>query len=499
MAGSSLTITTTTATGIASIAVDRRLRLRLDRVRGAPLPSADARSPDKSQRDARAIGVVGEMIAYRVSRGWVMVAVATAVTLAATAPAHAQTATIERFRAECRKQFADLRGPDQQEVAADHVRDCVQTRMQALGETAEASPANADQPVHLTESTAWLVGPTKGPARAKGVIYFVAGYSPARPMIDDFHLVPYFLKSLADDGWDVVRAKLPENVVGPRGLGSVWGGAQAIRQRVAALKAQGYKRVVTAGHSWGGWAAMLAASDGGGGDAVMLSAPNTFGPHTIGSAARSNPAFHQIVDAFAAALGKDRRPTVLILPDDNVWDPDPAVRGRIAEQYFTQANIPNLDITKPPGFFGHYADWLPIFDYGYGACLRAFLDNPAAKAACAPPPLVNTDFRSIVEMKQLADASARRIAAATPLVGRRFVAYTLEDMDNKHFDYVSPAERVTMESDHVAREQVAFRNGQQCIVQVCSILLRWSDHEILEFDPRSGSIKAWWTEDTSQL
>lgn len=439
------------------------------------------------------------MIANLVTRGSVMIAAAIALTLVVSASARAQDTQADRFRAECRKQFAYLRGPGQADIVANHVRACVQEKLLAQAQDAMVAPTAADQPIPLIETQAWLIGPAKGPARAKGVIYFVAGYSPGRPMIGGFRLVPYYLKSLADDGWDVVRAKLPPDIIGQRGLEFVGRGAQTIRQRVAALKAQGYKRVVAAGHSWGAWAAMLAATDSGAGEAVLLSAPNTFGPRIATLTGQPNPAFHQIVDQFAPALSNDKLPTVLILPDDNVWDADPAARGRIADQYFAQANIPHLDITKPPGFFGHYAAWLPIFDYAYGACLRAFLDNPTATVACAPPKLVNTDFRSIASMTQVADLAGKRIDQATPLVGRQFVAYTLQDMDNKHFDYVSPTERVTMQSDQEMREPVAFRDGQHCAGQVCSVLVRWSDHEVLEFDPLSGGIRAWWTEDKSPM
>jgi hypothetical protein len=430
------------------------------------------------------------------ARRWV---VAATLLLAAAPSARAQNPMFEQFREECRQQYAYLRGPGQQQVVAEHVQACVREKIAAQAHNAEAAPAGSDQPIRLSESTAWLIGPNKGPAQAKGVVYFVAGYSPGRPMIDGFRMVPYFLKSMADDGWDVVRAKLPSDLVGPMlGVAYVGRGAQTIRERAAELKAQGYKRVVAGGHSWGAWAAMLAAGNGGAIDAVVLSAPNTFGPRLNLVNGAPNPNFPKIVSEFAPALAADKIPTVLILPDDNVWDADPAARGQIAEQYFAQARIPHLVIAKPPGFFGHYAGWLPVFDYAYGACVRAFLANPTASPTCAPPPLVNTDFRSITSLTQIPDAAGKRIVSAAPLVGRRFVAYTLQNVDNKHFDYVAPDQRVTMLSDQEVHEQVAFRDGRQCAGQTCGVLEQWSDHEILEFDPESGGIKAWWTEDTSR-
>ena len=429
-------------------------------------------------------------------RGWIAVALAICHTLATLPPARAQNPTIEQYRTECRDQYANMRGPGQRDIVAEHVRACVQAKMRARGQAAVAEPTASDQPLQLLETKAWLVGPTKGPARAKGVIYFVAGYSPERQMLDEFRLVPYYLKSLADDGWDVVRAKLPSDIAGRRGLENVGLGALAIGRRVAELNAAGYKRVIVAGHSWGAWAALLAARDGAAGDALLLSAPNTFGPQVFQTTGRPNPAFHRSLGAFGPALANDKTPTILILPDDNVWDPDPAARGQIAEQYFGGAHIPHLVITKPPGFFGHYAGWLPIFDYAYGGCMRAFLANPAAATSCAPPALANTDFRSIANLKQV--AQPHRIVSADSLLGRKFVVYTLKDIDNKYIEYVSSAERVTMLSDNVLREPIAFHDGQQCIAQGCGVLLRWSDHEVLEFDPATGATKAWWIENTAE-
>jgi hypothetical protein len=428
---------------------------------------------------------------------WITWAIAVCLTMGTTASLEAQDTLINRFRTECRARYAYLRGPGQRDTVVAHVRACVRARIEAAAHAAAVAPTASEKPIRLLESTPWLVRPNRGPAQAKGVIYFVAGYSPTR-MLDGFHLVPYFLKSLADDGWDIVFAKLPQDRVGEVGYEYVGGGAQTIRRRVAELKAQGYKRVIAGGHSWGGWAALMAARDGAAADALLISGPNTFGSRIAVLNGRPNAKFNQVLTEFGPVLNKNLTPTVMILPDDHDWDPDPGARGKIAEAHFTQANIPHLVIAKPPGFSGHYAAWLPIFDYAYGACIIAFLDRPAADtpaAPCAPPPLANDDFRSIVALKQVAGADQKRIVSDAPLLGKKFVAYTLYDVDNKHFDYVAPGERVTMLSDGEIRERVAFRDGLQCIGKTCSILVRWSESEILEFEPKSGAVKAWWIED----
>ncbi len=423
----------------------------------------------------------------------IAVAVAAGLGLAATASAFAQSRAA--LREECLAQYAYLRGPGQREVVAAHLRACIQAKVQALAHAAVTATTSSDAPLPLVESTPWLIGPSRGPALAKGVIYFVPGFTPEAISSEGYRLVPYYLKSLADDGWDVVLAKHPHAESGSFGFTSVGGAARTIRQRAVELKAQGYKRVVAAGHSWGGWAALLAARDGAPVDALLVSAPNTFGPRISPTTGRPNSDFRLVITEFGPVLGKIDIPTVLILPDDNVYDPDPAARGEIAEKLFVQSSVTHIVIAKPPGFFGHYAGWLPFFDYAYGACIRAFLAGPAAAAPCAPPPLADDDFRSIIATDQVADVDQKRISSAAPLVGRKFAAYTLQDMDNKHFDYVATGERVTMLSQDERRERVTFQNGLQCIGKTCSLLLRWSESEILEFDPKSGAIKAWWIED----
>jgi hypothetical protein len=47
--------------------------------------------------------------------------------------------------------------------------------------------------------------------------------------------------------------------------------------------------------------------------------------------------------------------------------------------------------------------------------------------------------------------------------------------------------------DHI--QNYLFRDGFHCIGEICSRLVGWSNRQILEFDPKSGAIKAWWIED----
>src|SRR5262249_4794185 len=131
----------------------------------------------------------------------------------------------------------------------------------------------------------WLVK-NNGPTTSKGIIYFIGGYVWPPPP-DGLGIVPYFFKTLGEQGWDVVRAKGPYRSALPPGVSQPLpsllapGAALFVKRRVSELRAQGYRRVILAGHSWGGWVLMIAdQSKGLGADALVLSAPGAYGPQS---------------------------------------------------------------------------------------------------------------------------------------------------------------------------------------------------------------------------
>src|SRR5580704_16161210 len=98
--------------------------------------------------------------------GFVSALVVTALSL--TNRAHAQEAAKERYREECRAQFANLRGPGQQEIVHAQVHACVVAKMASYIGKGVAPTSSFE----LLEFTPWLIT-NKGPAAAKGVVYFV--------------------------------------------------------------------------------------------------------------------------------------------------------------------------------------------------------------------------------------------------------------------------------------------------------------------------------------
>lgn len=152
-----------------------------------------------------------------------------------------------------------------------------------------------------------------------------------------------------------------------------------------------------------------------------------------------------------------------------------------------------LPFIKPPGFTGHLAGWLPIFDYAFGKCIAAFIENPSS-SPCTPPPLSNADFRSIVDIQQVAEAGSRGITSAESLVGKKFLAYTLSASVTQHYEYVSATQRKHMQGTGTTSEGVSFRKELHCVGSQCSKLLKWNDGQLLEFDAKGGRLVGWWVE-----
>jgi hypothetical protein len=179
-----------------------------------------------------------------------------------------------------------------------------------------------------------------------------------------------------------------------------------------------------------------------------------------------------------------------MFPDEEY---EPGGRGAIAEKHFAAVNVRYLIIDGPPGFSQLFAGWLPVLDYAFGKCIRAFLDG-ATSADCRLPALADDDFRSIVNIKQVKDIEEKRITSVERLVGKKFDVYAL-NAESRRYDYISGAERINLQPFEDRRENVTFRDGRLCAGAVCSTVVAWSNHEILEFETESGELKAWWIEE----
>ena len=177
----------------------------------------------------------------------------------------------------------------------------------------------------LVEFTPWLTT-RKGPEKAKGVVYFIRGWggvTTGGASLDEFQLVPYFVKTLADNGWDVIGAKFPNTPTKRHSADFVPAAVQFVDHRAKELKGEGYKRVVLVGHSWGAWVALAAAKAGTDVDAVMAMAPNSYGPKIV-FGNRHNPRYELNVKSFVPLTHAIKVPTILMLFDKDEFEGDRA-------------------------------------------------------------------------------------------------------------------------------------------------------------------------------
>ena len=152
------------------------------------------------------------------------------------------------------------------------------TLMAAALQSCATSPrAGSGEAFRLVEFTPWLATRC-APGDIQGVVYFVLGWN-RRPVIDRNRLAPYFVKTLSENCWDVIAAKVPEN-----------------------------------------------------------------------------------------------------LPNHDV-----------AKRAFEHNGVPHRIVDHPAAFNGHFAGWLPLYDYEFGRCIVSFMKNPKT-GACTLSALSSGDF-----------------------------------------------------------------------------------------------------------
>src|SRR5262245_31043560 len=89
-----------------------------------------------------------------------------------SAPGQSVEDLIERFRGECLAQSPQLKG---EELKA-RVRECINGKFIARARGASRQPVSPQSELKLVETSPWLSAPNRGPAEAKGIIYFIRGY-----------------------------------------------------------------------------------------------------------------------------------------------------------------------------------------------------------------------------------------------------------------------------------------------------------------------------------
>jgi pimeloyl-ACP methyl ester carboxylesterase len=340
----------------------------------------------------------------------------------------------------------------------------------------------------LFESVPWLVK-NQGPGTAKGVIYLIHGYARLTPIIDDYDGVQPFVIGLNRQGWDVIGAKVPNRASGALATDLIGAIGPGLPARADALRKQGYKRVVFGGQSWGAWLALVATTRHRmKADGLILIAPATYGARN-NKDGRPNPNYERNKSEFLPLIAADSTPSIVVFFKDD--DYDPGGRGAFTQSTFDKRGVPHILIDGPQGLVGHGASWFPLFDYAFGDCFATFLAAPAT-TTCRPPPLDDTDFRSVLAKSQIADAQSHPGVAPSGLAGRRFVRYSAGTAALLHFNGEQSFQVIAPSVS--AHRAVSSQNGALCLDNQCRDVAKWDSHRLISFDPKSGAATAWWIE-----
>ncbi len=206
----------------------------------------------------------------------------------------------------------------------------------------------------------------RGPQQAAGVVVWAHGYGgPDRDL--RAQPIPGFISALNNAGWDVLRF---DRHPGDDAL------HHALPKLVQALPAlRGYRQVVLAGQSRGGWQALLAAAvrpdlvDG-----VLATAPAAHGEVAEDRGTLALDDFRRHI----AALPPDRVRVLMAFFEGDEFDPSPAARAAALGGLARAAPTLALHTRGPARGHNGAVDWR--FTRDYAACVLTFFAAPEASA-----------------------------------------------------------------------------------------------------------------------
>ena len=238
-----------------------------------------------------------------------------------------------------------------------------------------------------------------GADHAKGVVVWSHGRS---INAEDYKSpTPVYLQALRDDGWDVMRFDRPSR------SDTLTSSTSRLIDYAAALKRKGYKQVVLAGQSFGGFLSLMAADGSADVDAVIATAPAAYGN------------FDDFYDSWRLNATKlypllehIKRARIMVFYFHND-DFDPGGRGERSRQILSQRRLGYAVVDQPAYLTTHWAASSGLFLRRFGACIRRFADDAklAGELVCSP----RWGTTPSAEMKlpsDLADSHPQHAAAA---------------------------------------------------------------------------------------
>jgi hypothetical protein len=139
-------------------------------------------------------------------------------------------------------------------------------------------------------------------------------------------------------------------------------------------------------------------------------------------------------------------------------------------------------------------------------CSRSFAKPPQIGDFFAPRRAIATqgrgDFRAILTAGQLGDWKSK-VATMPELIGRQFAVYpdgqvrkitSASETQVKGYGMGESVYTSSFRGDaYCVRARVKY-NQPQDTNEVCTKLVKWSDHELVALDEHSGNVVQWWIE-----
>lgn len=225
-----------------------------------------------------------------------------------------------------------------------------------------------------------------GPERAQGIVIWNHGISGTNPSWRA--QAPPALRLLQARGWDVIMLKrhhLAETIPGGPLIRSV----ERTLQEAAGQRRLGYRKVVLAGQSFGGYVTLEAIDTSPDIFAAIALAP---GVRSSGADGRFDPtAIEQILQR--ARVGR----LALVFPmNDTLFGTN--TRGERAQPILARREFPYLLIGETSGIAGHGGGATGLFALRYGMCLAEFLAAPTLPAGEFSCPAPGDDWQVVREL-----------------------------------------------------------------------------------------------------
>jgi len=214
-----------------------------------------------------------------------------------------------------------------------------------------------------------------GPEKARGLIVWNHGISGT---LESYKApAPLAFRLLQARGWDVIMIKrhnLAETMAG----GPLHRTVQRTLEEVKAQRKLGYRKIVLAGQSFGGYVTLDAADE----------APDIFAAVALAPGVRAGSATGRLDASITDRLlqsAKTGRIALVFPKDDDLFGN--VVRGASADRILARRHLPYLLLDETSGLVGHGGGVGGRFAVRYGLCLADFLsapELPGGRFTCQP-------------------------------------------------------------------------------------------------------------------